>query len=107
MLFRSVALGMRNVITSSRIFNDLEIEIAGKTGTAEESKVRGNHAFFISYGPFASPEICVTVNIPYGYTSSNAAMLAKRAYRLYYGYTSLEDILNAGALGVSNVTIGD
>ncbi len=103
----AVALGMRNVITSSRIFNDLEIEIAGKTGTAEESKVRGNHAFFISYGPFASPEICVTVNIPYGYTSSNAAMLAKRAYRLYYGYTSLEDILNAGALGVSNVTIGD
>ena len=34
-------------------------------------------------------------------------MLAKRAYRLYYGYTSLEDILNAGALEVSNVTIGD
>lgn len=38
------------------------------------------------------PEISVTVNIPYGYTSSNAAAVAKNVYRLYYGYTSLDEI---------------
>ncbi len=103
----AVAQGMRNVISNNRIFNDLQIEIAGKTGTAQESKARGNHAFFISYGPFASPEICVTVNIPYGYKSSNAAMLAKHAYQLYYGYTSLDKILDTGALEASDITIGD
>ncbi len=106
----AVAQGMRSVIqnsSASKIFRDLPIEIAGKTGTAQESKTRGNHAFFISYGPYAAPEICVTVNIPFGYSSSNAATVAKHVYQLYYGYTSVDDILNTGALETSNVTIGD
>lgn len=106
----AVAQGMRSVIqnsSASKIFRDLPIEIAGKTGTAQESRTRGNHAFFISYGPYTNPEISVTVNIPYGYSSSNAAMVAKHVYQLYYGYTSVDDILNTGALETSNVTIGD
>lgn len=106
----AVAQGMRGVIangSAARIFRDLPIEIAGKTGTAEESAIRGNHAWFISYGPYTSPEIAVTVNIPYGYSSSNAATLAKHVYELYYGYTTLDEILDSGAIGASNVTIGD
>ena len=58
----AVQSGMRRVITDSsskRIFRDLEVEIAGKTGTAQEN-TRANHAFFISYGPYANPEISVT-----------------------------------------------
>ncbi len=105
----AVQSGMRRVITNSsskRIFRDLEVEIAGKTGTAQEN-TRANHAFFISYGPYSNPEISVTVNIPYGYSSANAATIAKSVYRFYYGYTTLEDIIGAGALDASNVTIGD
>ena len=106
----AVQQGMYNVIyegSSRRIFRDLEVEIAGKTGTAQEVKTRGNHAFFISYGPYTNPDICVTTNIPYGYSSANAASLAKNVYRFYYGYTDLEYIMGHGALGVSGVTIGD
>lgn len=106
----AVQQGMRAVVaegSARKIFEDLEVEIAGKTGTAQETRTRGNHAFFISYGPYANPEICVTVNIPYGYSSSNAAMVAKNVYRFYYGYTDLDYIQNTGALDVSNVTIGD
>lgn len=106
----AVQQGMRGVISegsAKQIFKDLEVDIAGKTGTAQETKTRGNHAFFISYGPYTNPEICVTVNIPYGYSSSNAATVAKNIYRFYYGYTDLDYILNTGALDVSNVTIGD
>lgn len=105
----AVQSGMRRVITDSsskRIFRDLEVEVAGKTGTAQEN-TRANHAFFISYGPYSNPEISVTVNIPYGYSSANAATIAKSVYRFYYGYTSLEDIIGAGALDASNVIIGD
>lgn len=108
--WNAVAQGMRAVITqssASKIFRDLPIEIAGKTGTAQESRSRGNHAFFISYGPYTHPEICVTVNIPYGYSSSNAATVAKHVYELYYGYTTVDEIINTGALETSNVTIGD
>ena len=106
----AVQQGMYNVIyegSSRRIFRDLEVEIAGKTGTAQEVKTRGNHAFFISYGPYTNPDICVTTNIPYGYSSANAASLAKNVYRFYYGYTDLDYIMDHGAIGVSNVTIGD
>lgn len=106
----AVQQGMRGVVSdgsAKEIFKDLEVDIAGKTGTAQESRSRANHAFFISYGPYTNPDICVTVNIPYGYSSSNAATVAKNIYRFYYGYTDLDYILNTGALDVSNVRIGD
>lgn len=61
--------------SAKKIFSDLEVDIAGKTGTAEELKNGHiiNHAFFVSFAPYQDPEIAVTVNIPYGYSSSNAA----------------------------------
>ena len=49
----------------------------------------------------------MTVNIPYGYAGTNAATLGKRVYEYYYKYTTLDQIMNSGALGVSNVTIND
>lgn len=105
----AVQSGMREVVSTGsakKIFADLEVDIAGKTGTAQEN-TRGNHGLFISYGPYADPEISVTVNIPYGYTSSNAASAAKNIYKLYYGYTDLDYILNTGALDAANVVIND
>ncbi len=108
----AVQEGMRRVISdgsSRQIFSDLEVDIAGKTGTAEEIKNghKINHAFFVSFAPYDDPEIAVTINIPYGYSSSNAATAAKNIYRFYYGYTDLDYILNNSALNVSNVEIGD
>lgn len=104
----AVHQGMRQVITNSstnKIFKSLGVNIAGKTGTAQESKKRGNHAFFVSFAPFENPEIAVTVNIPNGYSSSNAAMVANHVYRYYYGYSTLDDIMNSGALDASNERI--
>lgn len=108
--WNAVQTGMRRMITESSaktIFSSLPVEVAGKTGTAQEDRSRSNHAFFISFAPYSHPEIAVTVNIPYGYAGTNAATLGKKVYEYYYGYTSLEQILESGALGVSNVTIGD
>ncbi len=105
----TVQTGMRNVIALGSvrsIFKDLEVDIAGKTGTAQEN-ARGNHAFFISYGPYENPEISVTVNIPYGYSSAEAAAVAKNVYRLYFGYTDLDYIMNTGALDATNIVVGD
>ena len=108
----TVQRGMRKVISDGsarKIFADLEVDIAGKTGTAEEVKNghKVNHAFFVSFAPYQNPEIAVTVNIPYGYTSTNAATVAKNIYRYYYGYTDLDYILNNSALNVSDVEISD
>lgn len=106
----AVQQGIRGVVESgsaSRIFKGFEVNIAGKTGTAQESKTRANHAFFISFGPYESPKLAVTVNIPYGYTSANAASVAKDVYRLCFGYTNVDEILNAGAQHVSDANIED
>ena len=106
----TVQQGMREVIangTAKKLFSDLEVEIAGKTGTAQEARNKPNHAFFISYAPYDNPEICVTVNIPYGYSSSNAATIAKNVYKYYYGYMDLESIVKAGAQDAAQVNIRD
>ena len=104
----AVQQGMRQVIANSstkRIFSNLDVHIAGKTGTAQETEKRGNHAFFVSFAPYENPEIAVTVNIPNGYSSSNAAMAAKHVYRYYYKNTTLDDIMTSGALDASNERI--
>ena len=85
----AVQSGMRRVVTGanssvSSIFSGVNYQIAGKTGTAQEDRTRPNHALFISYGPYENPEISVTAVIPFGYTSSNAASLAKGIYDYYF-----------------------
>ncbi len=106
--WNAVSQGMRAVVENSsvnKIFKDLPVHIAGKTGTAQESEKRGNHAFFISFAPVENPEVALTVSIPNGYSSSNAAMAAKHIYNLYYGYMSLAEAMNSGALDASNERI--
>ena len=106
----TVQAGMRRVVTEtslSRVYGDMEVAVAGKTGTAQETSGHANHAFFISYAPYENPEISVTVNIPNGYTSGNAASLAKSVYQFYFGYTDLDTIMSTGAREATNVNIRD
>ncbi|WP_167956491.1 penicillin-binding transpeptidase domain-containing protein [Anaerosporobacter faecicola] len=76
-----------------KLFKDIDVEIAGKTGTAQQDKKKPNHALFVSYAPFDDPEISVTVAIPNGYTSSNAAELARDVYKYYYKQDGYKDML--------------
>lgn len=79
--------GMRAVITTGTVrtsFTDFKIQLAGKTGTAQENPLKPNHAVFICYAPYDNPEIAVSVLIPNGYTSSYAAEIAKETLSIYY-----------------------
>lgn len=98
--------GMKGVVeegSAKNVFKDLRVSTAGKTGTAQESKAKANHAFFISFAPYSKPEIAVTVNIPFGYSSSNAAAVAKNIYKLYFGFSTLEEVENADAANVFDI----
>ncbi len=68
----------------SPMFEGLGVTVAGKTGTAQQSKLHPNHAYFISYAPYSRPEIAVTCVIPNGYTSSYAAQTARDVYKYYF-----------------------
>ena len=108
--WNAVQAGIRRVVTdgsAKSVFAGSPVEVAGKTGTAQEDRSRANHAFFVSFAPYSNPEVAVTVNIPYGYAGTNAATLGKKVYEYYYGYTTLEQVLGSGASSVSNVTVGD
>ena len=91
----AVYKGMYGVVNGShssidQYFKDLNVKVAGKTGTAQESKLKPNHALFISFAPYSSPEICTTVVIPNGYASSNAADVASRVYKYYFAKSKKE-----------------
>lgn len=88
--FTLIKKGMRDVVNGKDssikyLYKNQGMKVAGKTGTAQENKKRPNHALFISYAPYDDPEITMTVVVPNGYTSSNAAEIARDIYRYYFG----------------------
>ena len=93
----AIHTGMRRVVESKSYFEDLDVNVAGKTGTAQENRNRPNHALFISYAPFDSPEISVTVRVANGYTSDYAAQIAKDVYEYYYGLKDESEIITGTA----------
>lgn len=103
--WNAVYKGMYNVVNGENssvdgYFENLKeekgIEVAGKTGTAQESTKKPNHGLFISFAPYSNPEICTTVVIPNGYTSSNAAKVASDVYEYYFANKGKErkEVLN-------------
>lgn len=59
-----------NVSDYSSKMGGLGITIAGKSGTAQESELKPNHALFIGYAPYKNPEVSAVLIIPNGYGSS-------------------------------------
>ncbi len=58
--------GMRAVVEtgSAKItFSDYEIDVAGKTGTAQSGGGRTPHSWFISFAPYDDPQIAIAVII--------------------------------------------
>ena len=92
------------VIEKAKAFNGMEIEVAGKTGTAQSSKSRTNHALFIGFAPYRDPEISIAVRMAYRYTSGNAAALASDVIKYYY---NLDDNLITGIANVNETEIID
>ncbi len=90
--------GMRGVVESKKYYSTLAVNVAGKTGTAQESRSRPNHALFVSYAPYEEPEISVSVRVAHGYTSDYAAQIAREVYKYYFNLTEEEE-------AVGNVTI--
>ena len=95
--WNAIHTGMRRVIEGKRYYDDLDVDVAGKTGTAQEDRNRPNHALFISYAPYDDPEISVTVRVAHGYTSDYSAQIAKDVYAFYYGLKDESEIITGTA----------
>ncbi|MBE6011891.1 MAG: hypothetical protein E7234_04985 [Lachnospiraceae bacterium] len=70
------------------MFSDFPIDIAGKTGTAEEAKItRPSHTSFAGFAPYEDPEIAIYVSIPFSDTktvASPSTIVAKDVISAYY-----------------------
>ncbi len=98
----AIHTGMRMVVESLSSFDDFSVEVAGKTGTAQQVANRPNHALFIGYAPYNNPEIAIATRIAYGYTSHNAADVSKDILAYYFGVSSTEELLSGQASSVGN-----
>ncbi len=81
---------MRQAASSYSALSDFDIEIAGKTGTAENSG--SDHANFICFAPYDDPEIAIAVMVEHGTKSSVAVNVAKKILNAYFYGEGLEDI---------------
>ncbi len=107
----AIKSGMQKVVNDGSIkslFEDVPVNVAGKTGTAQITMNEPNHALFVSFAPYEDPEISVTVVIPNAFSSSNAAELASNIYKYYYDEQGRKKLLNKAvstpALSTNSVT---
>lgn len=108
--WNAVQQGMRLVAedtTSLNALSGLGLNVAGKTGTAQQSRSHPNHALFIGFAPYEDPEIAVAVRIANGYTSANTAEVAADLFKYYYNLVDEEEVLTGTASGSSGQTIAD
>ena len=106
--WNSIHSGMRKVVEKKTYFSEISVNVAGKTGTAQESASRANHALFVSYAPYENPEITVSTRIAFGYTSEYAANLTRDIYKYYFKLEDEDEILTGtAAIPDAAVSAGD
>ena len=93
--WNAVRQGMWQVVNDttsySNVFTSLDVEVAGKSGTAQESEDKPDHAWFTGFAPYNDPQIAVTVLISNGYGSTNVVDTFRDAIASYFNlplYTS-------------------
>ena len=77
---------MREVVTdgTGSKLKDMDVEIAGKTGSAEQTN-KPAHSWFVGYAPFDQPEIAVSIIVENKGTGSQYAVpIAKEIFEAYF-----------------------
>ena len=104
--WNSVHQGMRAVIANTASYDEMPITVAGKTGTAQQSTSRPNHALFVGYAPYEDPEISIACRIAFGYTSANAAEVCRDIIKYHLNLADKSEILSGVASEAGSI-IGD
>jgi len=82
--WNSIHKGMQMYVESTGVFKGYALPVAGKSGTAQESRTRPDHGLFIGYAPADDPEISLAVRIVNGYTSENAVACGREILAAYF-----------------------
>lgn len=104
--WNAIHSGMRMVVEKTREFADFSVEVAGKTGTAQQNLNLPNHALFVGYAPYDNPEISIATRIVNGYTSHNAAEVSRNILSYYFEPENAEELLNGQAEQIDVISNG-
>lgn len=95
-LWNTIHTGMNQMIKNNQFIKDIEIEMAGKTGTAEQTGVP-NHGLFVAYAPYDQPQIAVACRITNGYSPSFNTLLVKDMVRYIFGAATEDEVVTGHA----------
>ena len=86
--WNAVHQGMWKVVNDTTsykdVFTSLGVVAAGKSGTAQESELKPDHAWFTGFAPYNDPQVAVTMLISNGYGSTNVADTFRDAIAAYF-----------------------
>lgn len=90
---KAVLKGMKGVTsepggTAYSTFADFNIDVGGKTGSAQTTEGEDAHAWFVGFAPYDDPEIAVAVIVEHGGTGGYTAEVAKEIMAEYFGMNS-------------------
>lgn len=100
--WNAIRTGMNMMAKNYGVLANFPINMAGKSGTAQQITTRPNHALFVAYAPYESPEISVATRIAFGYASSNAAAVTRNILSVYFDVQTVEEILALKAEGANS-----
>ena len=99
--WNAVQAGIRRVVTdgsAKSVFAGSPVEVAGKTGTAQEDRSRANHAFFVSFAPYSNPEVCSDSKYPLWICWNQCSYTWQKSLSsITMDIPTLEQILGSGA----------
>ena len=89
----AIRKGMKGVTSESggtaySTFSDFDIEIAGKTGSAQTGIEGEAHGWFTGFAPYNNPEIAVVVFVEKAGSGGYTAGVAKKIMEEYFGMNS-------------------
>ena len=89
----AIRKGMKGVTseaggTAYSTFSDFNIDIAGKTGSAQTGVEGEAHGWFVGFAPYENPEIAVVVLVEKAGSGGNTAIVAKEIMEEYFGMNS-------------------
>ena len=104
----AIKKGMKGVTSESGgtayyVFSDLDMVIAGKTGSAETEEKDKVNGWYTGFAPYNNPEIAVVVFIENAGAGGNVAPSAKEIMQEYFGMNSKK--VNEDVTAIPNVLV--
>lgn len=90
---QAILKGMKGVTSESggtaySTFANFNIDVGGKTGSAQTVEGEDAHAWFVGFAPYDEPKIAVVVLVEHGGTGGYTAEVAKEIMAEYFGMNS-------------------